>query len=193
MRLGLYIGLLFSLPVAAYADSVGVNFVGARSTGATGTDLSSTDSAGVVAQTNWNNAPKASTQSSPVALHNDQGNPTPMSATWNTTGGDWRADANAPTAPLFDGYLDDTGAGSFSSITVTGIPYAKYDAYLYFGSDGNNRPGIFQVNNDAGSAVYGLTDSNPFGGYVQATSTNRPGAARSTYAQFTDLSGSTLV
>lgn len=193
MRLGFYIGLLIVLPLALYADSVGVNFVGARGVGATGTDISSTDSAGVVAQAHWNNMPKASTQSSPVALINDKGNATPMSATWMTTGGDWRADANALTEPLFDGYLDDTSAGSFSTITIIGIPYAKYDAYLYFGSDGNNRPGIFQVNNDAGTAVYGLTDSNPFGGYVQATSANRAGAASSTYAHFTELSGSTLI
>ena len=150
------------------------------------------DNAGVISQANWNNPPNTNQQTSPVTLTDDAGNPTSMQLTW-TANGDWRSDANDPTNPLFVGYLDDTGGAGIGEVTVTGIPYTKYDVYLYFGSDGDNRSGYFQVNNDAGTRVYGRTATNPFNGYVQAAATTEGAAVASTYAHFTGLTDTSVL
>lgn len=52
--------------------------------------------------------------------------------------------AGAPVggdSKLFSGYLDNTETPEELTIDLTMLPYAAYDVYVYFGSDGNDRTG----------------------------------------------------
>ena len=126
-----YIWLLVLTPAWLWCDSVGLNFVGAAGDGVTGTDLLPPDSAGQIAQTNWNNGPKSDNQPTPVPLHNDLGNPTTMAATWFSST-DWRASPNQSTAPLFDGsVLQDACLASASSSTLVANQPCGYSTITF--------------------------------------------------------------
>jgi hypothetical protein len=187
----LYVGLAVWMTLqAAFAGSIGVNFLG--TVGSTGTALAPAASAGFIPQQNWNNPPVATSQTTPVSLVDDSGNSVAATLTWfvNVT---YRASNNASTHPLFDGYLDDTGSAGDGTITVTGIPYSKYDLYLYYGSDGNDRTQYWQINQDAGTRKFGKTNSGTFNGYVEATATSEATAQPATYVHYTELTSPTLL
>ena len=86
-----------------------------------GASMGATESAGVIAKPNWNNATGA-TRSTPLALKNDTGATTGPTVTWLSD--------NAWTTPITDqagnrrmmkGYLD-TGMGGATTVTVAGLP-----------------------------------------------------------------------
>lgn len=80
---------------------------------------------------------------------------------------------------LFTGYIDNTGIDQNVSIDLTNLPYASYDVYVYFGSDGNNRTGNIALldgsDNELGRFDF-TTDAakSPFGpdDYVVTESTD---------------------
>lgn len=119
----------------ANAASIGVNF-GSDYTGGGGVlNLAPTDSAGVVAQQNWNNAAGANSGAA-LNLIDDSGAATTASVVWssnNLWGGGAAATADEK---LMAGWLDDGVAGA--SVTVSNIPYALYDVYVYFSADNGN-------------------------------------------------------
>ena len=119
------------MPVARAAAPgvISIDFVG------TGPAMGATESAGVVAKTNWNNATGAS-RTTPLALKDETGATTTATITWTSN--------NAWSTPITDqpgnrrmmkGYLDQKSQ-SATTVTVAGLPVAPYDVYVY--ADGDN-------------------------------------------------------
>ncbi len=113
--------------------AVSIDFVG------TDTAMGASESAGVIAKTNWNNATGGASTAA-LSLLNETGAASGATATW-------RSD-NVYSTPIVEGrgsvrmmkgYLD-TGHGNATTVTVSGLPAASngYDIYVY--SDGNNGP-----------------------------------------------------
>jgi len=130
-----------SLLVTPTAAVVSIDFVGQ------GTVMGSTEVAGVVAKSNWNNA-SGMTNTTGQALVDEHGTTTGATVTWNTNGlwslpitdtpGDFR---------MMRGYLDTVG--SVTTVTVTGLATnsAGYDVYVYAAGDNpyGNRTGAYQI------------------------------------------------
>ena len=119
-----------SLAVTPVSSStIGIEFVG------NGTAMGPTESAGVVARPNWNNATGA-TRSTPLALKDDAGAATGATVVW-TSDNVWSTPIadQAGNARLMKGYLD-TGLGNASTVTVAGLPAAAYDVYASANSSG---------------------------------------------------------
>ena len=150
------------------AAAIGIDFTGSNpSLMATG------ESAGVVAQANWNNAPGA-VRTSPLALVDGSGAATTASVTWSANGA-WAVPITDQPGNLrlMRGYLDTSSSG-VTTVTVSGLPSGAYDVYVY--ADGDNREywrsAIYRVT-ATGSAVVetSLTDlanTNFSGTFAQA-------------------------
>ena len=159
--------------------AIGVSFVGSSIV-----PMAATESAGVVPQTNWNNAVGAS-QTSDLALVDASGNPTTATVTWSSAGTWLTPITDQPgNRRLMKGYLDTTSASS-TTVSVAGLPQQTYDVYVYV--DGDNKtydrsatyaisgPGIGAATvsvTDAAAANFGTTftrASNSSGNYVKFT------------------------
>ena len=119
-------------PTAARSGAIGIDFVGASLV-----SMGPGETAGVVPQAHWNSAAGA-TQSTPLALVDDSGAASGASVTWSAGGGGWMTPiADQPgNARMMKGYLDTTSASS-TTVTVSGLPQATYDVFVY--ADGDNR------------------------------------------------------
>jgi hypothetical protein len=142
-------------PVPATARTVSIKFVGS------GAAMDASESAGVVAKTNWNNAVN-NVSSAPLALKDEIGVSNGALVTW-TSDNNWAlpiADT-AGNARMMRGYLD-TGNQNPSSISVTGLPIspAGYDVYVYI--DGDNDTSTV-------TGTYTIGGSGVTGASVQAT------------------------
>ncbi|HVZ22697.1 MAG TPA: hypothetical protein VG871_16600 [Vicinamibacterales bacterium] len=140
---------------AATTGTIGVNFVGS------GYSLSTSDSAGVLATSHWNNASGAS-RSSPLAVLDDTGGVTGVTVTW-TADNTWNLPVNTFTANrrLMRGYLD-TINGHTTTVNVAGLAGGAYDIYVY--ADGDNgrasRSATYQISGPGlQTTSAGLTDS----------------------------------
>lgn len=124
------LALLALLTPQLLATSIGINFGSGRTNGS----LNSSDSAGVVLQTNWNNASgNAGTLSN---LSDATGTTQTTDITWamdeQWSAGGTPADANGT---LMNGWVSANNNGSPDSIQITSIPYATYDLYIYLNHD----------------------------------------------------------
>ncbi len=124
------VSVMVALTAAVQAGSVGVNFGSNRS----GALLAATDTAGVVAQQNWNNAPNAS--GSIGDAKDGLGGLTGMGVTW-TTNESWDLGGSPVTGDgkLMKGWVATHSDSSASTIALSSIPYAQYDLYLYVSHD----------------------------------------------------------
>lgn len=152
-------------------NGIGINFVGSSGTGGT---LGTNDSAGVMPQTHWNNV----TGNTPtgISLHNQTGVASGASLTVTNNGGIYTA---ASTTVPGDEALNSGFIFGTSTATVSGVPYAKYDVFVYELNDASGRQETTTLN---GTTSYygvsttptnaGLVDNNPATAYtyVQATS-----------------------
>lgn len=126
--------LLIALSAPFYqtlAEPIGINFGSGRANAA----LLPEDAAGVVPQTNWNNAPGAA--GGPLNLNDATGSSTPASVSWATDEqwsiGGPAADANGT---LLNGFISSNNTTDpAASITITGIPFANYTLYVYLNHD----------------------------------------------------------
>ena len=111
--------------------AIGIDFVGSS-----GVAMAATETAGVIAQANWNNAAGA-VQTSPLALVDASGTATSATVTWSANGG-WAIPITDQPGDrrLMRGYLD-TNSTSVTTVTVAGLPSGSYDVYVY--ADGDNR------------------------------------------------------
>jgi MYXO-CTERM domain-containing protein len=191
----------------ASAASIGMQFVGS------GTALSSSALAGVVAQQNWNAlAINASTLTSP-ALVDSAGASTPVTITGGTNtyyiGGYLSGPpATAGDTTLSHGELNETSANdtitglvpatSSNSLAVTGITYSQYDVYVYTECDSANNETTVSLKPSGGSATFASFKSESGGtGWTQATGTwNGAGTAPSdpvaNYARFVSLTATSF-
>ena len=203
-RLSLFaavIGCLVLAATTAHAVGIGVNFEGLEDDAAKQNLLGSTDSAGVVPQTNWTNASGAAGTLND--LIDDSGVATTADVTWvSALTWSWeRSERDVPAngdGTMFNGYLDTTGNDGSTTVTITQIPYAVYDLYVYIdGENFNARPARFNVSPagspDTGTSIFVNDTANWNGTFVEATATALPGTDGANYVLFSDLSMSDIV
>ncbi len=104
---------------------ISLNFVGV------GTPMAASETAGVVARSNWNQAIGATSGSTPLSLVDENGLPTGASASWIA---DDVSATSAPEAPgnarMMKGYLDNA-SGNPGTVMVRGLAAGKYTIYVY--------------------------------------------------------------
>lgn len=116
---------------SAAADPIGINFGSGRANAS----LLPTDTAGVVAQENWNNADGPA--GGPVTLNDASGTATTTQLTW-AADEQWShagpaADGNGT---LLTGWISaNNTTDPPATVTLTGIPFDLYDIYVYFSHD----------------------------------------------------------
>ena len=151
--------------------AISIDFVG------TGTAMAATETAGVVARTNWNSATGAS-RSTSLALVTETGAASGAGVTW-TSDNTWSTTiaSTAGNLRMMKGYLD-TGSGHATTVTVTGLAAGTYDIYVYVDGDNGSgtRSGTYQLSG-AGitTTSVSLTDpanTNFAGTFTQAASSN---------------------
>ena len=159
--------------------AIGVSFVGSSTV-----PMGAAESAGVVPQTNWNNATGAA-RTSGLALIDAAGNPTTATATWSSSGNWMTPITDQPgNRRLMKGYIDTTNT-STTTVTLAGLPQQTYDVYVYV--DGDNKtydrsatyaisgPGMTTTTvsvTDAAGVNFGTTftrAANSSGNYVKFT------------------------
>ena len=132
--------------LSANAASIGVNV------GASGFDLTSTTSAGVEAQTNWNNLTGGNVGA--TAVNDSSGTllatTVQVQTSWSYTTGAGTSDGNHS---LMHTALDNSGGEM--GFVVTGIPYAVYDVIIYHegGSDAGRGGPFFIRDTDGGNSI----------------------------------------
>ena len=195
-------GLLALFPVRASANEIGVQFVGSPTTPQ---PLAPGTSAGApgVAQTHWNAVTGSSftnvalndnTGASTTALLNGSANGTYYGGNVSDTPGD----TELTSGELFNGW---TGS---PTMTVSNIPYAEYDVYVYAALDNNTRIETLELTPSGGSASYqsfgtstgGSTwvlSNNPVAGWNGTTPTTQPTRpASATYAEFAGITANSF-
>ncbi len=125
------------------SEAISLNFVGsARPDWAGALDLFNGElgivhpwqEAGVVPVANWNNSPSVNTRTQPFELVNDLGEPTGVTATWESANTWGALNGFGPVAEkdadqrMFHGYIEGRGG---SSVTISNIEFATYDVFVY--------------------------------------------------------------
>ena len=170
----------------ASADGIGINFIGGGPpSGAEDLSVDNADGpAGVVPQSDWNNLPNASGAVGSVIDSNGIVlGATGVSWTSNNT---WSVGNGSTTADhiLMNGYLD-TNSTDPTTVTISNVPYALYDVYVYTDGDNtNDRIGSFDINGTAHLAQ----DVATFAGVYDDATADGIG----NYLLFEGLSGDTL-
>ena len=158
---------------APSARVVSISFVG------NGPSLGTTESAGVVAKSNWNNAAN-NVSSTPLALKDETGASTGATATW-TSDNNWAVPISGTTGNIhmMQGYLDNGNQNS-TTVNVAGLPASAtgYDVYVY--TDGDNDTatvtGTYQISG-AGITTASVKATDPggvnfSGTFTQANNSN---------------------
>lgn len=184
------IALNFVSAGAFAQNSIGLQFVGGGDPGTTKA-LAPTDKAGVpaVAQTHWIPLTGTSAPTPAPAITTDDGKTTPVAVTYKCAN-TWSSGLDGRTSPdnaLMAGYLDTSDTNDDSSIdqvTVSGIPFAAYDVYVYVYGDTptEHRQGVYKI----GSTVEKLVD---FGAFTGAYKTPTDKDPTGNYLVFKGVSG----
>ncbi len=194
------------LAASAQASMIGINFEGNG-----GSVLASTDSAGVVAQTNWNGV--AGGSGSLSGLVDDGGTATTASVTFTGHNGG-AAEANVPSnndEALCDGFIysywntsSQPGGAVQGAVTVSNIPTAYqstgYEVYIYVTSnrtDYSNQMITVNLTNYYASLTPYSNPSDPgnlvYTEVTQTTSTTGyDGTPYGSYVHITGLTGSSF-
>ena len=169
------------LTVQPTGRAIGVNFVNDASD-----SMAATESAGVVAKPNWNNASGAD-RTTPLALIDETAAASGATITWSSDNV-WETPITeqAGNRRLMKGYLDN-GFGGATTITVAGLPQATYDIYVYVDGDNGtgSRTGAYRISGtgittttvnvtDAANTNFNATfvqGNNSAGNYVRFTVT----------------------
>ena len=176
------------------SNSIGVQFRG------TGTPLLATDAAGLasVAQTNWNVLSGA--VFSGQALSDSSGAATTASLSGSANGpyfagGSYAlpvGNAKLASGELYNGWPGDP------SLTVSNIPYANYDVYVYASIDASNRAETTSLTPSGGSAQnFSFTTEGGGSAWTVATSTwngtgTKPNLPAANYVHYTGLTASSF-
>ncbi len=152
--------------------AVSVNFMGSATSA-----MSSSDIAGVVAKSQWNNAVGAKSASA-LSLVDENGAATGVKLTW-TSDNTWNTPAAdvAGNNRMMRGYLD-TGSGHASTVAFSGVPAGTYSIYVYV--DGDNftasRTGKYQISGagitTSAISATDLPNTTFSGTFIQATNSN---------------------
>jgi hypothetical protein len=143
--------------------------------------MGSSEVAGVAPLSNWNDAVGAS-NSSPLALVNQNGNSTTATVTW-TSDDVWYSSSvqdEAGNPRMMRGYLDN-GQMDITTVTVSGLPANAngYTVYVYAqgASSNSSNTGIYQISGTGITTTSAtLTYNSNFNGtFTQATASNAVG------------------
>ncbi len=163
-----------------YAQAVGFNFVGAyRPQGM----LAPSDVAGVVPQPRWNNTrplgpwgvvnfdTAAILEPVPGQLVNAAGTNSGIGISWQGAGVTQSGNGPAANQRILDGTLYGPGTAP-PTLTLTRIPFATYDVYLYVGVNFTRQRCYGQIVGNAASRRYFLTATMPpVNRYLEALTT----------------------
>ena len=192
---GAMLAVVILCGVNADAALIGLNFVDGRNN--SGPEiLGAGDSAGVVAQTNWNNTDTTNgngdtndiTSPLPDALVDNTGANSGVTVVW-TADTTWSApDEGSPTADdimMSDFLLDEASSSSGATVTFSNISYALYDIYVYFGGQfgDSGRNGKVSLNGGNDVSVTSLAFSG--GPYDEAIG----GGDNGHYVRFSNVRG----
>ena len=160
-------------PAAGTARAVSIDFVGS------GTAMAASESAGVVAKTNWNSATN-NVSSAPLALKDETGAGNGATVTWSSDN-NWAlpiTDA-AGNVRMMRGYLDN-GSQNPITVNVAGLPASStgYDVYVYIDGDNetDNIVGKYTISG-AGLTTTSINatdaaNTNFSGSFIQASNSN---------------------
>jgi len=172
----------------AQAAMIGVNYAVAGSN-VTGT-------AGAVPQANWNNENIAHSSSSKTggltSLVDDSGAVVPgMSTSWiaNAAYRNGAAGSGDDTTLLYGGLESQQTSYGTTAITISGIPYAEYDLYVYVKGWSAGRTGEARLEGVASSEIGFNTYMDFPGTHSRATST----ATQGTYVLWEGLTAETTI
>lgn len=190
-------GIVAPSASAAHAASIGINFVG--SSGADGT-LASTDVAGVVPQANFNN--ETGSSGGPVSLVNSLGAATTATLTYSANGSYSVQGGNATTNQPGNEALNAGFIYGNGTATVSSVPYASYNVYVYQLNDAAGRQETTSLNGatsyygqapNPGSTNYVDNNASTAYNYVRATSqTAGTFTNPADYTLFTNVTGSSF-
>lgn len=184
------------------AQVISLNFV----RGSDGsTPLGAGETAGAVPAINWNSSTtvNANIEAAGIVLNDTSGAATTAIATWASGSASWSVPLTGLGLPsdlaMMTGYLDQggNGAGQIHAITVTDIPYVKYDVYLYHSSAGGanrtarynaNGADIFTRNFDPAGVFDGFSNS----GYATLAEAANLANSAGNYVRWEGLTGPTL-
>jgi autotransporter-associated beta strand protein len=165
-----------TLKLAPTGVAIGIQFTGE------GGPIGSTYN-GVFNMTNWNSFAGAGSNA-PSVLKDSHGNST--TAILDSFGGvNSNMNWTGSSVPLLNGFLDAP-----DTLTVSNIPYARYDVIAYFGSYVPNLANRVQLST-AGSTYYFETEGTT-NAYVPCTSTTPGVYSRGNYAIWSNTSGGSL-
>ena len=177
----------------ASAYVISINFQGGRSP-ATGPDVTGT--AGYVQVDNWNNGTGASGTVS--NLIDSTGTSTTADVSWQVLN-TWdlqNGDGNGTDQDMMSGYLDNFGAsGPSDFITISEIPYVKYDVYVYFNRGDATFSGLNANDGINNNTYYGFDNGFSYAanGYDLTSDDNvGDGWTGANVFKFDNYSGSTL-
>ena len=177
---------LTAMPTA-YADPIGINFGSGRANAS----LLPSDTSGVVAQANWNNADGPS--GGPITLNDATGTASAVQLTW-ATDEQWSfagpaADANGT---LLTGWISANNVTDPpATVTLTGVPFDLYDIYVYFAHDRDTEDVLISEANSIFPAFLAHEDDTDILGtvtFVEQTLTADGDLTQvGNYARFTNL------
>ena len=181
-----FFAALAGLTVTANAASISVN------TGPAGTEVDG-QTAGVVATSVWNDKLAGNFGATDVKDDSSTtlvGTTVSVNTSWTNTSGSGTSDGHHT---LMHGGMDNGGGPQ--GWTMTNIPYASYDVYIYYdGGSNDSRGGSYQVwdsdNSDAVLASQSGYDIATFSGtYIQAVGDGTDGAGQGLDTNYVVLSG----
>jgi len=203
LPLAAFVGLSFTANAASIGVNTGPNNVGDGSSPehAQNNVLLSTYTAGVVPQNNWNNL----MQSAPDGWGNqqvtdDSGTLLATTVAVNTSWANGNVVLGAPDNTNGDRLMMNGGmdnGGGPQGWTITGVPYAAYEVYIYYdGGSNGSRGGSYQVwdsdDSDAVLAAQSGYDTATFDGtYIQATGDGTDGNGQGLNTNYVRLTGLT--
>lgn len=185
--------IALAMSATAQAASIGINFGSGRGE----SSLAAGDSAGVIAQTNWNNAPGGS--GNIAVLNTDDGTASGASVSW-ATDEQWSAGTGVTNsnATLLNGWISANNSDApDASISVSNIPFTTYDLYVYMNHDRATEDvdlsgpfGTFRLHETDADLEVDITGDVTW--VQQTTSANGDDSQVGNYALFTGLTDSDL-
>ena len=165
------------------ANSIGLHILGSNQAGSNGASITGVN--GAYPMSNWNNLPGASWTNYPLV--NSLGGPSTAAFTASA----WNIYSTGSSDPLLDGVEYGYGYYAGFTPTITGIPFAKYNVYVYcpWISGGTATSEPEQIILGATSLYFSTTYSST---YIPITNKLAGNYPIGNYAEFDGLSGSSL-
>lgn len=181
-----------------FPGAIGLQFLCENRTDAT---LRSGEPAGLIRLPNWNTSaplPEWPPSDTPLTgsitgLKNHRGQTTTTSANWSYRASSGGLHQGTSDEKLLGGMIYAGNATSTqvpASVTISGIPYALYDLFIYIGDRYPEHQGTVQLGSNVSTKRYFISESNPpFSGWTEAKATTQITSTAANYVRYRNLSG----